>query len=158
MTTSIEIRRADYTGAGIYRTSTATTRSTITGIKLQVDSLQEAITKDVSKLPTASDTADSTTYNWLMDLGLGSDTFTLKGVISKDNTNSVDAVYIKEDLRYAVRNWFISGNVTLVWADEASSVSTSYTGLPLTATFQYKAGELDLFPFTLQFIYGEIGA
>ena len=148
----IEIRRNDYTGAGIYRTSESDVRSTLTGIKLQVDSLQEALNLEVLQIPT------NISYSLGQELsvpGMSSDTFTLKGTITKDKTNDVSGVYTALDLRYALLNWHTTGLMTLVWTDEADSgVTMSYTGLMLRVSIAYNATNLDQFPFTLTFVWG----
>ena len=153
MAVTVSIRRADYTGAGIYRTSESTNRTTLTGILLQVDGLQEAIDRKISvnPLPEVPDNP------LLISLYQGTNDFTLKGAITPDTVNSVGGVHRYLDLRYAVLNWDADGLTSLVWTDEAdATVTHTHDGYLKTATFQYNAGELGIFPFTLQFARGKI--
>ncbi len=153
MATSIEIRRADYTGAGVYRTAEGDTRANLTGIKLQVDSLQEGIDRKINVLPLPEDPENA----FVIDLGMGVDTFTLKGAVTSDTANSVHAVHIMLDLRYATQFWRESGLISLVWTDEGDTgVTHTYSGFITISTFNYTAGEVNLFPFTLQFVRGKI--
>lgn len=156
MATSVELRRGDYTGGGVYRTANGDTQANLTGIKLQVDSIQEALKKDVFQLSyiSSSDPAQQR-FN---DLGKGSDVFTLKGTISKDS-NGVNGVKHMLDLRYAVRVWYQSGICSLVWTDESLTTETmTYTGFPIMATFGYTAGNLDMYSFTIQFAKGVLSS
>ena len=105
MGTSVEIRRGDYTGAGIYRTSEATSRSTLTGIKLQVDQIQVAINKEIVQISTITGNVSG---QRLTDIGRCSESLTLKGTITKDIVNNVRAVYLAKDFEYACLNWHFS--------------------------------------------------
>jgi len=149
--TLIELRRGDYATAGIYRTSESTTRSTITGIKLQVETLDESFTKQLIQ----TSTINFPDGQKLRDNGMSTDVFTLKGIITRDKTNNVDGHYIYLDFRYAVQYWYkTAGAVQLVWVDEESGVSTTISGMPLRGSMQYRAGEIGVFPFTMQFVKG----
>lgn len=146
MALGIELRRADYTGAGIYRTTTGTTRSSITGILLQIDSIQEAMNKEL----TATSVTANPEGQWVTDTGRGSDTFTLKGVITGNTT--VPALYTYLDFRYAIFYWYTSGVITLRWTDELSGVVMSYTGYLKMGTGGFNAGSLNEYNITFQFI------
>jgi len=152
-TTSIEIRRGDYIGAGIYRTSEGDIRSTLTGIKLQVDQIQVAINKELIQISTI---AGNVTGQRLTDLGRCSESLTLKGTITKDTTNNVRAIHIAKDFEYAVLNWYTQTVIeSLIWYDESdTSEAFTFSGYPLRGTFSYTAGELDSYPFTLQWVWG----
>lgn len=155
MATSVELRRYDYGTAGVFRTSESDTRGNLTGIKLQVEQLQISIVKDLITLGVYSDTAGSTQNQWVTDLGIGKCSITVKGIITRDATNSVDGIVIMQDLQYAVENWFLEGVLSLVWTDEQDGGQTiTYTGFPINANFQYSAGTLGVFPFAFQFIRG----
>jgi hypothetical protein len=153
MGTNIEIRRGDYTGGGIYRTSESTSMASLTGIKLQVDQIQVAINKEILQLSTIGGNVGG---QRLTDLGRCSESLTLKGTITKDNTNNVRAVHFAKDFEYACLNWHTQTSIeTLIWTDESDTSETfTFTGYPLRGTFSYTAGDLDIFPFTLQWVWG----
>ena len=155
MALTVEIRRADYAGAGVYRTGEGDTRANLTGILLQVDSIQEGIDRKVNVSPLPEDPDNP----FIIDLGMGVDTFTLKGTITKDETNDVRGTHIYQDVRYASHYWRESGVISLVWTDEADTGETgTFEGFITIATFRYTAGELNIYNFTLQFTKGKISA
>ena len=155
MAVTIEIRRADYTGAGVYRTAEGDTRANLTGILLQVDSLQEGVDRKITSSPLPNDPENP----FVVDLGSGTDTFTLKGAITNDTANSVNAVHIYQDIRYASQYWRSEGLIDLVWIDEGDTgVTMTHSGFITIGTFRYNAGEINIFSYTLQFIRGKITA
>lgn len=155
MATSVELRRSTYTGAGIYRTAEGDTRSTLTGIKLQVEDVQESIDRKTIVSPLPGDPDDP----FIVDLGSGQDTFTLKGVVTSDATNSVDAVHIMLDLRYVAQFWYSTGLISLIWTDEGDTgVTHTHAGYVRNANFRYSAGTPNHFPFVIQFERGKITA
>lgn len=146
MALGIELRRGDYAGDGIYRASTSTVRSSITGILLQMDSIQEAMTKEL----TATSVGSNPEGQLVTDMGLGSDTFTLKGTITA--SGDIPALYIYLDFRYAIFNWYSSGAITMIWTDEVSSQTMTYTGYLKMGTGQFNAGNVAEYGIAFQFI------
>jgi len=93
----------------------------------------------------------------LIDLERGQDSFTMKGSITSDASGTVRGIHKYLDLRYASQEWGAFGMIRFIWTDEEdTSVTMTYDGHFRIATFGYNAGELGVFPFTLQLEKGKI--
>lgn len=156
---SVQLRRNDFTGSGVQRSTTGTVQTTITRIDLPVEQMQISIERGT--VANKRNDPDAKLY----DPGLTQAVVTIVGTLVGYDT--IDAPWLMDDLTYASTKWFKShgGVIDLYWTQtkvlsgaDWNSVDDGYlvwTGGFKSLTFSPKGGELNQIPYTLQFYIGD---
>lgn len=153
MTLTVAIVRGDVSSPGTARTAVGDDREDITRIELKVSN---RVTLRIAREPLQISRIKKIDPI-LKDWGKAKRVITMKGKITDDDTNSIDAVYLEGDLEYAANNWWENGLVTVEWdKDAAGAYRRSKTGYIKTLDIEELTNFQGVYEFTLSVVIGEL--